>query len=221
MKPTLMIALFAMAAMTVAPSAAQTKKKGAGEPSLSRQKADPLTSFRQIAKKFEEFFAGGPQKLIEKQRFEKSPNGEVVSLKAYSGRDVAYDVQKTSSLVSPYAATINVKLVGRDNASCGDVRGSGDKAYGWTTVSAALAASERAECFQWHPIEERPTVYDVNFVFAYQDGRWIFKDAIRTKYSDRWELFLSIFGNAAYPVTQFSEPEARALNGAWRNLVQE
>jgi hypothetical protein len=223
MRKTLTIALVALATMIALPGAAQTKKKGGGEPASSKQ-ADPLSSFQQIVKKFNAFFATGPRKLIQKQKFSKSPNGEVIYVMEYTGRDVAYDVQKTTSLVSPYSATINVKLVGRGNGSCGDVRVSNldksDTGYGWTTVKDALSASDRSDCFKWYPNASAPDTYDIKFVFAFQDGRWVFKDAVRTAFSDTWTLFMSLVGNATYPVTQFSEPEAQAMNVVWRDLVQ-
>ena len=213
---TLTITLATLTAMIVLPCSAQTQQKAAEQ---SAPATDPLSSFKLIVGKFNTFFAAGPRKAIMKTSSGYSPTGEFV-IEEYSAQDIAYDVEKTNSLVSPYSATIQMNIIGKANSSCGDLKHAG-VAYGWSSVKGALSAIDRAECYRYTPIEGKPTVYAVKLVFAFQDGRWVFKDAIQTEYANRWLLGQSLFGNETYPMTRFLEPEAQALNSVWRDLVEK
>lgn len=223
MKRALSATIAALVVMTSLAGVAQTKKSQRG-PALSQQSPpapDPLSSFRQIVKRFNTFFAAGPQKLIWQLNEGSSPKFAILE---FRGQDIAYDVQQTNSLVSPYSAVINMNVVGKSNQSCGDIRSPyTSSAIGWSTVNGALSSVDRSECYKNWPLEKEPTVYSVRFTFAFQDGRWVFTDAIDAQRGDKFELFLSIFGNANYPpvVTRFSEPEAQQLNAAWRDLEQQ
>lgn len=95
---------------------------------------------------------------------------------------------------------------------------NGVEGLGWSTMRGALD-SDRPECYQYEPLPNKPTVYLMKFLFAFQDGRWIFRDAIRTEYGNSENVLLSLWANATYPVTTFSEPEAERLNSVWRDLV--
>jgi hypothetical protein len=121
-----------------------------------------------------------------------------------------------------------MQLVGKDNCSCGDIRGviSGShKGHGWSTVSGAFSAISRSECFKWSPIEERRSAYEMTFDFAFQDSRWVLKNVTATMNGQPvgyiGQLFLSLVGNQPGPMTEFSEPQAQALNVVWRGLMQE
>lgn len=71
---------------------------------------DPVSSFKLVVGKFTAFFASGPRKAI--MRTEWNPRDTFV-IEETSARDIAYDVEKTNSLVSPYSATIQMRLYSR------------------------------------------------------------------------------------------------------------
>ena len=207
-------------AMTVLPCCAQTRRKPAEQLAPQSVPAtDPLLSFKLIVGKFNTFFAAGPRKAIMKTSSGYSPTGEFV-IEEVSAQDITYDVEKTSSLVSPYSATILMNIVDRDNSGCGDLK-HGGVAYGWSSVQGALSAIDLSDCYRYTPIEGKPTLYAIKLVFAFQDERWVFKDAIQVEYANRWLLGQSLFGNETYPMTRFLEPEAQALNSAWRGLIEK
>src|ERR1039458_7314934 len=121
MKSALTCGLAALVAMTALTSFAQTKKKVQVEPASSPKTAaapDPLSSFQRVVRSFNAFFASGPRRLV----VQEYQGGRSVSyIIEFAGQDISYDVEKTSSLVSPYSAVINMKLAGRSNTSCGDI----------------------------------------------------------------------------------------------------
>jgi hypothetical protein len=178
---------------------------------------DPLHAFQRIEKKFTSFFATGPQKLIMQWTYEENPS-RAINVMSFSAQNIAYDVQKTSSLVSPYTAVITMKLIGQSNESCGDIKSS---AAGWSTVSGALSAADRAECFTNWPLKKQVTVYEARFDFAFQDDHWVLQQVLDPDTGGKWELFESIMGCGLGPVTQFPDSAAQALNSPWRNLVSQ
>jgi hypothetical protein len=214
----LAIAVVALTAIVVLPCAAQVKHKAAPV-------SDPLSSFKLAVGRFNTFFAAGPRKMIVAEPFHRSVSGRVVTIYQYSAQDISYDVEKTNSLVSPYLATIQMNTTVKSNDSCGgDVKGpngmGGESPLGWSTVKAALAA-DRLECYSYG-VEGPPVVWVLKLVFAFQDGKWMFSNAIFAADGTKCERFLSIFGNVDNPAvtTRFPEPEAQALNSVWRDLVR-
>lgn len=240
MRTTAAVACITLLALTSTFGVAQTNKKVTGRPSAPKKSApappatpDPLSSFQAIVKKFTDFFAT-PRKLVEGGQY----NGKLFALSEYTGRDIAYDVEKTTSLVSPYSATIQMNFIGKDNISCGDVRissykrnvtaqelraGSGKevRGVGWSSIQGALSAMDREECYHYSPLPEEPTVYGVKFIFAFQGDKWVFKDAVATNYEPGISpMFLSLWAGGTSPITHFSESEAQAINSPWENLVE-
>jgi hypothetical protein len=238
MKKALMIVFIALTTLTGISGFAQMKKKVTARPTAPVKTApappDPLSSFQVVVKKFTNFFSGGPRKLAEGGLY----NGKLFAISEYTGRDIAYDVEKTSSLVSPYSATIQMNVVGKDNRSCGDVRvsrykdnitadelltGTGNEVVGegWSSMQGALSALDRTECYTYSPLPKEPTVYGVKFVFAFQEGKWVFKDAVATNYAPGISLmFLSLWAGGTSPITHFTEGDAQTLNSPWENLIK-
>lgn len=239
MKRALMIVFIALTTLTGISGVAQTKKKVTARPTVPEKTApappDPLSSFQLVVKKFTDFFSGGPRKLAEGGLY----NGKLFAISEYTGQDIAYDVEKTSSLVSPYSATIQMNVVGKDNRSCGDIRvsrykdditgaellaGTGNEVVGegWSSIQGALSAMDRKECYTYSPLPKKPTLYGVKFVFAFQEGKWVFRDAVGTNYAPGISLtFLSLWANGTSPVTHFTESEAQTLNSPWENLIKD
>jgi hypothetical protein len=132
-----------------------------------------------------------------------------------------------------------MNVVGKDNISCGDVRVSSYKRHvtaqelragtgkevrgeGWSSIQGALSAKDRTECYAYSPLPEEPTVYGVKFVFAFQEGKWVFKDAVATNHAPGISLmFLSLWAAGTSPITHFTEGEAQTLNSPWEKLIKD
>jgi hypothetical protein len=225
MKKALPIILVALTTLAAIPCVAQKRENAVAPPIAPTNSAvttDPLSSFQLVVKKFTVFFSAGPRKLIFKASYH---DAKFFRVNAFSGRNIAYDVQKTNSLVSPYLATIQIKLIDKDNSFCGDVKSPGgginEFSLGWSTINGAISAIDRPECY----IPDQFSMeHIVKFVFAFQEGQWAFTDVVDVNTTATAPtlrpLFMSIFGDGAYPVTRFSEPGAQALNSTWRDLVQ-
>lgn len=239
MKKAITIVFIGLITLTGMSGFAQTKKKVTAQPTATEKTApappDPLSSFQVVVKKFTDFFSGGPRKLAEGGLY----NGKLFAIFEYTGQDISYDVEKTSSLVSPYSATIQMNVIGKDNISCGDVRvssykrnvtaqelsaGKGEevRGEGWSSIQGALSAKDRTECYAYSPLPGEPTVYGAKFVFAFQEGKWVFKDAVATNYAPGISLlFLSLWADGTSPITHFTEGEAQTLNSPWENLIKD
>ncbi len=186
---------------------------------------DPISSFQPIVKRFEAFFSA-PRKLIYLDKsLSSSPTGNLVYLEEASVRTaIGYDVQKTNSLISRYLGVITADLVWKSTLRCGDVKsnyGLGEfRGIGWSTVRGALG-SDRPECYHYEPFDNTPTADPIRFVFTFQFGKWVFKDTVGAEdgVSDNYNILLSIWAEVPFPVTKFNEPEAEALNSAWRDLI--
>jgi hypothetical protein len=137
-----------------------------------------VQSFERKLKTWETFFKAG-QVAFNKQHFPDSPTGYVFDAARYSlTGSVAYDVQKTDSLVSPYTGYMRMTLQEESTKRCGgNVRVGGD-VYGWANLESLMSVLKES-CYALSdilPYEE------VQFNFALQRGHWIWKSAIRTKY---------------------------------------
>ena len=106
-----------------------------------------------------------------------------------------------------------------DNQKCGDIRETSKvskETYYYGFSSAAKAKnSDNEECYQRSASGSyvfRPD--KVKFTFAYQEGRWVFKNVIRVAYNKPEILLSTALG---YPV----EPKSyREENKFWEDLVK-
>jgi hypothetical protein len=140
-----------------------------------------LSLFKAKSEQFQRFLALTPV-FLSNQDFSKSPTGEIYYHVRIKLLESSFDVQRSDSLVSPFIGYLNLVYEEEDTTSCGDVvitypaMRSRD-VYGYTTYEKAMAYAH--DCFQRR---RNPPVEDMRLTFAYQDGRWVFKDAIRPKY---------------------------------------
>jgi len=151
-----------------------------------------------------------------KQDFTHSPTGKSYSHVRLKLLDSGFDVQRTNSLVSPFIGYISLTCVAENTDKCGDIviysKGGPEKVqrdlYGYSTREKAIARVR--DCLK--PTNTPPGV--VHFTFIYQDGRWVFKDVIRTDYNKRDTFFLAALGRAEPPYHRVPD------NQAWEALIE-
>jgi hypothetical protein len=159
---------------------------------------------------FEHFFAQEPT-LLYKQTFGHSPTGVLYYYIRATLKKIAFDVQQSGSLVSPYIGYIYLTYEQPNNQSCGDqaseFRSSGRMVHGFSTYEKAREYANT--CFQ--PSKYPPE--EVRIAFAFQDGQWVYKDVIRVQHNNVDLALAAAFG---YPVS----PGLRVDdNRAWEQLV--
>lgn len=171
-----------------------------------------LTLFKAKVEQFQRFLAQEPQ-ILSKQDFPRSLTGQIYYHIRVKLLESGFDVRRSDSLVSPFTGYLYLTYEEEDTSECGDMvidHGlAGRRVYGYTTYEKAMARIH--DCFQRSRISP---VENVRLTFAYQDGRWVFKDAIRTKYNNKALLLLAAFGRP--------EPNHYRVadNQAWEALVK-
>lgn len=178
--------------------------------------ADPLKSFQAIVSRYKSFFSKG-EKLVYGQVYSGSPSGRVVYVVEYTGKDLSYDVRKTESLVSPFAAYIELSLQSMKNGSCGTVPGY-KKMDGWSDVAGAMAHANSAQCFK--PLLDNEEYWDqVRFRYAYQDDKWTLVEVIRTQYAKPELAVSAAIGVPAAPGITLTDAQSVSFNKAWVDTI--
>jgi hypothetical protein len=176
-----------------------------------------LKSFEKVVAKFS-VFCQTKQYLVYKQKFSESPTGFIVCAYEYTlAKDVSYDVQKTQSLVSPLVGYISLGVILKSNASCGALEFS-KRRWCWDNTDAAVKDITTHSCYKENAYGEG-YVDEVMFSFAYQGGKWIFKDVIRTKWNKREPAISTALGNTTDPGIPITEPSGLAINEKWMDLI--
>lgn len=175
-----------------------------------------LKSFQSLVDKFSSFFQG-KQHLVYKSSYPPTPTHVLVYVLEYSlSKDISYDVQQTQSLVSPYVGYINLGLISRENGSCGTVMGFKAR-IGWDNADEAVRNIGKESCYTYSLNE--PYVDEVRFSFAFQRGKWIFKDIIRTAFNNPEIAISTALGKPTHPGIMISEQSAFEINKKWLNLI--
>ena len=178
--------------------------------------SDPLKAFQAIVDGYKSFFSKS-EKLVYGSAYAKSPNGRVVYVVEYSGKDLSYDVRKTDSLVSPFTAYVQLSLRSMDNGSCGTVPGYKNM-VGWPDVATALTQADSAQCFK--PLIAGEEFWDrVRFQYAYQDDKWKLVQILRTKYAKPELAISAAIGVPAAPGIRLADTEAIVFNEAWTHTI--
>jgi len=181
------------------------------------QAEQALKTFKPIVTKFSEFFKTNP-KLIAKDFRTYSPTGLLYSIREYRFVDISYNVEKTNSIVSPFVGYLEVIVTDRDNDSCGNVK-TEFGIYGWDNVDDTLR-NDIEQCFSWRSKKlyiEKSEPQAMKFVFAYQDGKWVFKDVILQGKS--FEMMLAALSKATTKRPNITESAALAYNRKWVDLL--
>jgi hypothetical protein len=130
--------------------------------------------------------------------------------------DISFNVKRSDSLISPFIGYIDLIYDLDASKKCGDIvdeKQQYSERYEWGYSTYEKAMAHASDCF--NPHRSGALIFPPDYVqltFAYQEGRWIFKDAIRTKYNNRDRLFSGALGRP--------EPGQYRLNDnqAWEAL---
>jgi hypothetical protein len=159
----------------------------------SQQEINATFSFEKRVDIFEKFFSSRP-KFLEKQAFKNSPTGYIFFWVRYDNCKVSYDVRKTDSLVSPYVGYITVTYIDELSKNCGDVRVPGDvresEASSFSTIDTARKNRDNESCYK------KSISRGIKFIFAFQKGNWIFKEALNTYSNDLDPRFATVIGKS-------------------------
>jgi len=119
-------------------------------------------------------------------------------------------------LVSPFVAYIDIDEIIRDNTSCGNVV-KGLK-WGFDNIEDTLR-NDKASCFNTTEIFIRSPI---RFTFAYQSGKWIFKNVFFVKVGEKesFDEIMSVLGMPSRKFSEITEPEGVSYNKKWKDLIK-
>lgn len=123
-----------------------------------------VKSFVVKATKLQNFFANKPIALIS----ENTDRGIIFTYGRFNFIGFSYDIQASSSLITPYIGYIDVRYKYETNSSCGNSQGK-NYTYGFTTRE--LAISRKLDCFKMYNFTTPSRM-----IFVYQDEEWVLKD---------------------------------------------
>jgi hypothetical protein len=217
--------------VTINPAIAKNKKpKPSNQPTPSKvselnaipselinEEKRAVKLFKEKADKVRIFFDSKPVSL-DKQDFSRSPTGVVYTHYRFNILDININVRKSDSLISPFVGYIDLTYTTDENKKCGDITSEKtqySEIHYWGYSTYERAKSHINDCFYPHSVGT--LIFppeNTQLTFAYQDGHWVFKDAIRTKYSKRDRLLLGALGRP--------EPGQYKLedNQKWENLIK-
>ncbi|MBL0310031.1 MAG: hypothetical protein IPP77_10235 [Bacteroidetes bacterium] len=146
-----------------------------------------VQSFNFVVEKFSAFIQTS-HKLVYKQAYTNSPTGILVYILEYKGSNLSFDIKRTESIISPFLGYIEIDFEDRSNARCGNVSFSiknYTKISGWDNEQEAINFDTVMKCYEpqldMFNKPEKSFIDRIQFVFAYQDGKWIFKETKRIK----------------------------------------
>ena len=177
-----------------------------------------LADFKLIVNRFQDFFKT-PQKIVYKERYTGSPTGQIAEVLNYSLNEISYDIQKTESIVSPFAGYILINVTKTTNAKYGNITsGKGKKLrrIGFDTERAALDNSDNLTCYEPQIVDNYSwgtVVLDRKYYFTYQDNKWVFKNM------DTNLVFNYLYGITSTPA--LTEDESLQFNSKWRTLIND
>jgi hypothetical protein len=180
-----------------------------------------LASFKAKAAQFERFLANQPRLLVY-QNYLISPTGFLYYHVRLTLLSLGFDVQRSDSLVSPFVGYLYLHYEVEDTTSCSDdvanmpqvsavlqIPKMGMRGIGYSTYQKAMARADTC----W-AMAQRDTVQEVRLSFVYQDGRWVFKDAVGTKDHKPQKWLMAAMGRLVDPSHRHSD------NQAWEDLVR-
>jgi hypothetical protein len=211
---TLTVLAFALAcsALPWAGAAAPAKRPAPAPASEPTEGERALALFKAKAEQFQRFLGQEPV-LLTKEDVSKSATGVLYYHVRIKLLESALDVQRSDSLVSPFMGYLDLIYERETSGSCGDMvidfPYTGREGLGYTTYEKAMAHA--SDCFQrmrYAPVQ------NVRLTFAYQDGRWVFKDAIYRKENAKAAQLLAAMGRAEPPYHRVTD------NQAWEALIK-
>jgi hypothetical protein len=192
MKRVITLAIMAGLLMTPSLSLAKSKRvQPTGSAVISAESA-AVQSLKSRVDRLQAFFDSKPIAIL-KQNSAESPTGVAYSSNRFTVSSISFDVRRTSSIVTPYIGYIDLTYSTDDDLSCGDVTPGRDP-QGFSTIDLLMSARSR-NCFQpsLTITGSRREPMDARLIFAFQDGGWILKDAIRPAYGATEYTLLTAF----------------------------
>lgn len=139
---------------------------------------DPVKSFKRLVKQIDTFVSSSPISIHSEDAGNSSKSGTLYYLAKTTKLDISYDVKKTDSLLSPIIGYILLGVKVETNARYGDIKFSTFTSnLGYSYLDDALKNKRFAGCS--HNLEESVEAWcigNVRLNYAYQDGKWEFKD---------------------------------------------
>jgi hypothetical protein len=167
-----------------------------------------ISAFEQRVDLFEKFFAALPH-FLEKQAYKSTPvpGGYILFWCRFDRTAISYDVRRTDSLISPYMAHVKVDYVEKRSHKCGDFSAPYSAGRYFTTLENARKSREDDSCYGEDIFGES------KFVFAFQKGKWVFKEVLNTKNNsidNRLTTIKGIPSGSWFPVEE---------NNPWKVLI--
>ncbi len=177
-----------------------------------------IESFQPVVKNFTEFFQKNP-KLLTKV----SPPGNL-NLKAFSVthfllRRVYYDIHRTTSIITPFTAYIDIDTDVADNKPCGNVSFNNKDSEGWTNVEGAITNSANDSCFVIRTSETGPIRHRFHFQYQRRTGKWEMTDITYAGEKPNGR-FMALLGVSSPWFPAIDEPEAISYNKGWLQLFR-
>lgn len=153
---------------------------------------------------------------IDKQKYSKSPTGFIYIPSRFLNIDIKYDIEKTNSVVTPFIGVIFLNFDEFHSPLCGDIdiefyiNGQGNQSLAFTNDQDAIHSKDKVECYK-HARSVKLAIK-----FAYQDGKWIYKEVINTKFNLPDFFFTAILSGQ-----ECSDRLPMEENVAWRQLVAD
>jgi hypothetical protein len=167
-----------------------------------------MALFKAKVEQFQRFLSQDPVILL-KQDFPRSPTGVTYYHLRVKLLESGFDVQRSDSLVSPFIGYLYLTYNEEMTTSCGDMIGVTRESIGYTTYEKAMAHAP--DCFQRGSSSSPQTV---RMHFAYQDRRWVLKDARHTEDNHQATWLLAALGLTAPPYHRVVD------NQAWEALIK-
>lgn len=171
-----------------------------------------ILSFEKKVSLFENFFSK-PQYLLIKQISSATDVPFVYDWTRFEDSKISYDIKRSDSLISPYIGEIVVEytLGHEPNVEGGEPCGDRLSKYGDSSSSIEIANKYKfvERCY------ERKWQSKTKVKFAYQRGKWVFKDVLDDK--NRPALFINPI--AKKMITRHVHPVEKE-NDSWSVLFE-
>jgi hypothetical protein len=196
-------------------SAGQTPEAGP-QPTEQHDHDTALQSFQPTVKNYAAFFQKNP-KLLTKVSPPQNPRLKAFSITHFLTKRVYYDIHKTTSIVTPYDAYIDIDTGVADNKRCGNVSFNNKDGDGWANIEDALRNAGNASCFAIRTEKTGPIRHRFHFQYQARKGRW---ELSGITYADGKPngRFMALLGVSSPWFPPMDEPRAISYNKGWIQL---
>ncbi|MFZ2445557.1 MAG: hypothetical protein WAW37_04305 [Syntrophobacteraceae bacterium] len=135
-------------------------------------------SFKVCINQIQSFLQNNPI-YIDKQKFSLSPSGYIYIPTQFINVEIRYDIERTNSLVTPFAGTILFDSDLHTSQTCGNilisgVLGSIEQNLAFIKYNDAIHSKDNGKCYKYFRRNK------LVIMFVYQDEKWVFKDVINS-----------------------------------------